>query len=168
MGFWKHLPIIILILGSLIDLITTTIVYLVSLTNPLKPFPEINPLYRLIPNFWVFISINIFLVAWLVYWYYNAINNKRIGLVTLYIIFTIILITGLGRGLIGTNNTNYIRAPPMETIEQAQELTDYVQKQGTTNYIQIMAITIITPIILLIINFILFQKAFKLKREDPK
>lgn len=165
MNVWKQIPIIILTIGTILDLFITTLIYLESTKNPLKPFTEINPLYHWLGNYWLFLIVNVLLIAYLM-WIYHKTNLKKEMLITKYILFTLLLLTGIIRILASINNYAVLNSPDLETIEQAQQVTQQVNAQATTTYTKLALAIIIIPALLIIINFILFTKAHKLKIDD--
>ncbi len=165
MNNYKKIPIIIIILGTILDLTSTTALYLTSQRNPLKPFTEINPLYHFLGNYWIFLIINILLIGYLIWWY-NKLNTKPQRIIQKYTMFTLLLITGLIRILAAINNYAVLQTPPLETIEQAQQVSAQVEQQSNELYSKATLILLILPIFLLLINFILFTKAHKLKIKE--
>jgi hypothetical protein len=167
MNNYKKIPIIILIIGTLLDILTTTTLYINSIKNPLIPFTEINPLYHLINNYWIFTIINIILITTLI-WIYIKTDQKPNQLNTKYLLFTILLLVGIIRIIASINNYHVIQSPELETIEQVQQVEQQVQIQSTSMYTKIASIMILIPFTLLIFNFILFNKAYKLKIGGEK
>lgn len=167
MNWWKQFPIILLILGTIVDLTTTSIAYFQSLSNPLKPFLELNPVYRLLGNnYYLFTITNLALITLLIITFYHYDKQISKKMITHYIIFTTILLVGLIRLLVGLQNINYIEQMPMRNIQEAEMAIAHTETQGTNIYIHKLVLPAIVPLSLIIINFIIFQRAYKLKPDS--
>ena len=161
-NWWLRFPIILFVVASLLDLYFTTRNYLV-----LPIFPELNPLMKIMPNYWFFLVLNIALTVIMVLAFMNVFNNPKSSIVNKYVIYAVFLLAGVVRLVGAYSNFTWVVSPITDPVV-LEQVVHVVETQGTQMYVSLVTNWVLYPFVMLFVVFWLFNKAVKLKEVEGR